>query len=136
MNLKKIAVPFLGSLFALVLPLSSAFADSAGWQLKTWEQVHYNSTLDYYITGVDNAHVSGNVLICLRSGGEAYFYVKEYDPDNADDFVTYTYLTPTSSTNSTACKMIDISSYQDGSNNQAEIYVQTTNKNAVFAIYD
>jgi hypothetical protein len=138
MNLKKTVIPFLVSLFTLVLPFSSVFADSAGWQAtNVWQQrVHWNSTLDYYITNVDDAPVSGNVLVCLRSGGGTYFYVKEYDPDNKDDHITYAYLEPTDYTNSTRCKMVDISSSQDGSNNKAEIYVQTLNSNAVFSIYD
>ncbi len=138
MNFKKTIIPFLASLFALAVPFSSAFADSAGWQgTNVWQQrVHWNDTLNYYITDVGGAPVSGNVLICLRNGGETYFYVKEYDPDNADDYVTYTHLNPTSYTDSSHCKMLDISAYTDGDNHQAEIYVQTKNSNAIFSIYD
>lgn len=73
----------------------------------------------------------------LRRKNIIITYIKEYDPGtNADEYVTYHKLSPTSGTNSTVCKSIDIRSFEDGSNGQAEIYVQTLNMNAVFAIYD
>jgi hypothetical protein len=131
----------IASFCTLVIPVS-VFADSAGWQLKTWEKVHWNDTLDRYITGVNNAHVSGDALICLRDDGNSggypvSFLVKEYDPGNADDIIMHYSLDATSSTNSTECFKVESSWYNvDGDNNQAEIYVQTTIKDAVFAIYD
>jgi hypothetical protein len=128
----------IASFCTLVIPVS-VFADSAGWQLKTSEWVHYNATLDNFITGVNNAPVSGYVLICLREGsGRVYFNPKEYDPDSGDEYVTGTFysLLPTSNTNSTDCLKLDISSYQDGDNRQAEIYVETSVWNSKFAIYD
>jgi hypothetical protein len=96
----------------------------------TVERVHYNFTLDYYITGVNNAHASGNVRVCNDSTGGRYFYIKEYDPDNKDDHFTYAYLSKGS------CDSWDISGIVDGTNKQAEIYVQTLESNSVFSIYD
>jgi hypothetical protein len=134
MSLKKTVTTFFVSLFVLVLPLSSVFADSAGWQTLTyWEKVHWNSTLDYYITNVDGAHASGYVKVCNNSSGGRYFYIKDYDPDNADDHFTYAYLS------SGACDSWDLTSMSgiiDGANNQAEIYIQTSNGNSYFSIYD
>jgi hypothetical protein len=140
MRFKKIVMTLIASFCTLVIPVS-VFADSAGWQLKTSEFVHWNDTLDKYITGVNNAHVSGNVAICLRSSTnneKVYFHVKEYDPGNADEYVMYYSLKPSAlGLNSTDCLIFDNSWYNvDGDNNQAEIYVQTNSKNAYFAIYD
>ncbi|SHE88038.1 hypothetical protein SAMN05444392_104104 [Seinonella peptonophila] len=130
MNLKKIFVPFLSLLFALVIPFSSVFADSAGWQVLTSEKVHYNKTLDSYITGVDNAHASGYIKVCNWSDGGRYFYIKEYDPDKADNWITYAYL------GKNGCNSWNIQDYVDGSNKKAEIYIQTSNSNSWFIIYD
>jgi hypothetical protein len=140
MRFKKIVMSFIALFCTLVIPLS-VFADSAGWQLKTSEWVHWNDTLGKYITGVNNAHVSGDVLICLRSSGyenkRIYFHVKEYDPGNADEVVTYASLLPTSNTNSDDCLRVDSSWYNvDGDNQQAEFYVQTISEYSKFAIYD
>lgn len=132
MNLKKIMVPFLALLFTLVLPLSFVFADRAGWQVLTyWEKLHWNDTLDYYITNVDGAHASGNIKVCNNSSSGRYFYIKEYDPGtNKDEHFTYAYL------KSGACNSWDISSIVDGTNKQAEIYIQTLYANSIFSIYD
>jgi hypothetical protein len=137
MRFKKIVMSLIASFCTLVIPVS-VFADSAGWQLKTSEWVHYNATLDAFITGVNNAHVSGNVLICLReASGRVYFEPKEYDASNADEYISGRFsLLPTSNTNSTDCLNLDISSLEDGDNGQAEVYIQTNLWNAKFAIYD
>jgi hypothetical protein len=80
--------------------------------------------------GVNNAHTSGNVRVCNDSTGGRYFYIKEYDPDNKDEYFTYAYLSKGS------CGSWDISGIVDGTNKQAEIYVQTLESNSVFSIYD
>lgn len=134
MSLKKTVIPFLVAIFALLLPLSSVFADSAGWQVLTLnEKVHWNSTLGKYITNVDGAHASGYIKVCNHSSGGRYFYIKDYDPSDADDIYTYAYL------NSGSCNSWDLrvmSGIIDGTNKQAEIYIQTTNGNSYFSIYD
>jgi hypothetical protein len=119
--MKKAVLPFLISIFTLLLPVSSAFADSAGWQLLTWEDTHYNDTLQKWITGVDNAHASGYVRICneLTTGYDQIITIKEYDPDNADDVIASNlYLA------GNTCLSRNIQSWVDGTNGQAEIYVQ------------
>jgi hypothetical protein len=141
MRFKKIVMSLIASFCTLVIPVS-VFADSAGWQLKTSEYVHWNDTLDRYITGVNNAHVSGDVLICLRDDGNSggykvSFLVKEYDPNNEDEVIMHYQLYPTTLTNSTDCFKVESSWYSvDGDNNQAEVYVQTTISGTKFAIYD
>lgn len=142
MRFTKIVMSFFALLCTLVIPLSSVSAhevDLDGWQLRTSEWVHYNKTLNNYITGVDNAHIKGNVLICNRSsyGKYIYFYVKEYDPgSNKDEIVTYAGLEPTLYTDSTRCLKLNVSNFVDGDNKEAEIYIQTTSKDVHFAIYD
>jgi hypothetical protein len=134
--MKKAVLPFLISIFTLLLPVSSAFADSAGWQRLTWESTHWNSTLNAWITGVNNAHASGYVRICneLTSGGSGRLItIKEYDPDNADDVIaTNKYLEPQQ------CLSHYIQPWVDGDNNKAEIYVQLTNNGSysAFSIWD
>jgi hypothetical protein len=136
MSLKKTILPFFISIFTLLLPISSAFADSAGWQRLTWESTHWNSTLNAWITGVDNAHASGYVRICNElstSGSGRLITIKEYDPDNADDVIaTNKYLEPKQ------CLSYNIQSWVDGTNAQAEIYVQLTNNGSysAFSIWD
>jgi hypothetical protein len=136
MSLKKTILPFLISIFTLLLPVSSAFADSAGWQRLTWESTHWNSTLNAWITGVDNAHASGYVRICnelTSEGNGRLITIKEYDPDNADDVIaTNRYLEPNT------CLSYYIQPWVDGTNAQAEIYVQLSNNGAysAFSIWD
>lgn len=136
MKLKKIVTTFFVSLLTLLIPVSSVFADSPGWQLLTWESTHWNSTLNAWITGVNNAHASGNVRICNELSKTSYnsrlFTIKEYDPDNADDVVASNkYLKPGE------CLSMSITSWVDGTNKQAEIYVQTNDgRYSSFSIWD
>ncbi|MXQ55345.1 hypothetical protein [Shimazuella alba] len=136
MSFKKITVPFLAFLFALLTPFSLVFADSAGWQLLWSGQVHYNSTLNAYITPVDSAHASEYIRVCNPTGSTQNFYIKDYDPDSSDEYLTsgYESLSPYS------CDSYWIRFLEDGTNGQAEIYLQTTNKssgyNDQYKIYD
>lgn len=131
MSLKKIVTTFFVSILTLLLPVASAFADSAGWQLVENDITHWNSTLNAWITDLDDAHVSGNVRICNEDHGGRLFTIKEYDPDSADEVVASNrYL------EAKACLSYDIRPWVDGNNKQAEIYVQTQNSYSQWTIWD
>lgn len=120
MRLKKLGISLLLSAVAIVTPLSSAFADTSGWQkLGT-----YNESQVFYSGG-------GYIKLCAHAPiGILQFTLYEYDPDNADDYVTTTYL------GDGDCQSIYVDKFVDGANNKAELYYKSSSNGTSVTVYD
>lgn len=119
MKLKKFAVSFALSVATLAVPFTSVFAES-GWQkLGT-----------YYESQVFHSG-GGYIKLCAHAPvGILEFALYEYDPDNADDYVTTTYLGDGS------CQTIYVDKFVDGTNNKAELYYKSSSNGTSVTVYD
>jgi hypothetical protein len=134
MSFKKITVSFVALVIALLTPLS--LVSAAGYVWIWGGKVHYSSSLNAYITPVDSAHASEYIQVCNPTDYTQTFYIKDYDPDSADEYLTSTSETLYPHT----CSVHWIRLLEDGSNGKAEIYIQAKSNsngyNDVYAIYD
>jgi hypothetical protein len=119
LKLKKLGVSMALAGISLAIPFTSAFAAS-GWQkLGTFtESKVFNSG-------------GGYVKVCAHVPvGLVEFTLYEYDPDNADDYVTTTYLGDGS------CETIYVDKFVDGGNNKAELYYKSSSDGTSVTVYD
>lgn len=129
MKLKQISIAILSLMCVLIIPFSTVSASDEGQVASVvsdptdilplgageWDYVGsstFVSSSAYARSG------GGDFMVCLNSGPTTYYYLYEYDPDNADEYVGYVYL------RAGQCGVFrSIGDYVDGDNKRAEFYV-------------
>ncbi|MBA4602841.1 hypothetical protein [Thermoactinomyces mirandus] len=129
MKLKKLSIAILVWICVLMLPFSTGLASNEGMAETVvfaptgilpmgpgeWDYVGsstFVSSSAYARSG------GGDFMFCLNPGPSTYYYLYEYDPDNADEYVGYVYL------KAGQCGVFrNIGKYVDGKNKKAEFYV-------------
>lgn len=156
-KLKKFLTTGILGLGVLVGVASPAFADTAGWQAKTPDYIKFDRGTydDMWETYSKNGAVhnySGNfkyttpIMKDVSSiyGAMLSVAVMEYDPDNPDDQITCGATYPSDYNGDfiySLDEICDIRPWQDGENNQAEIYLKyyynfSTSTSHPFYLYD
>ncbi|TCW41679.1 hypothetical protein EDC32_1011346 [Laceyella sacchari] len=135
MNLKRVSLCLLALACALIIPFTTASASEVGqkglvvpkstvlsgngastYGPGEWDYVG-SSTFTYSSAYAYSG--GGDFMVCLASGPSTTYYLYEYDPNNADEFVGYVYLS------AGQCGVFrGIGGYVDGDNKKAEFYVE------------
>ncbi|MGA8941920.1 MAG: hypothetical protein WB502_04280 [Thermoactinomyces sp.] len=128
MKLGKSILAILSLMCMLMLPFSTVSASDEGQAGSVvsyldvlpmgpgeWDYVGSSAFVSYSAYAQSGG---GDFMFCLNSGPSTYYYMYEYDPDNADEYVGYVYL------RAGQCGVFrDIGKFVDGNNKKAEFYV-------------
>ena len=126
MKLKKLCASLFLAATTLVTPFSSAFAGS--WDYLGSYDFHQNSA-GLYVTNIVYS-TGGYFKVCAHTNVSKYYTLKEYDPDNADDTVGTVLLS------NGDCHTFYVQNFVDGTNNRAELYVETNNYQVMWSSVD